>query len=225
MKGYTMNHASDTTAAGNGGTLGPEQAAALLDQTTQLARRKFQPSPPWLLATRAVMVLAALGAIWLTVRGQHPYRGPTGADIPILLVFIVVNFTATVAVRRHATAGITGRSRFSPGEIIVLVLALVAGVLAMVGLSAAGAGFATYPTSVLVIPGLAWAVLMAARANWRGLAVGLAIVVIGIVGAFAGPAGAWAVAAVGLCVMLLGSAAAIIWQRRRQHLAAARLTG
>jgi hypothetical protein len=225
MMGDTVNHVSDTTAAGNGSTLGPEQAAALLDQTTQLARRKFQPSPPWLLATRAVMVLAALGAIWLTVRGQHPYRGPTGADIPILVAFIVVNFTATVAVRRHATAGITGRSRFSPGEIIVLVLAIVAGVLAMVGLSAAGAGFATYPTSVLVIPGLAWAVLMAARANWRGLAVGLAIVVIGIVGAFAGPAGAWAVAAVGLCVMLLGSAAAIIWQRRRQHLAAARMTG
>jgi hypothetical protein len=74
--------------------------------------------------------------------------------------------------------------------------------------------FATYPTSVLVIPGLAWTVLMAARANWRGLATGLAIVVIGIVGAFAGPAGAWAVAAVGLCVVLLGSAAAIAWPQR-----------
>jgi hypothetical protein len=214
MKGDTVNHASDTTAAGNGGTLGPEQAAALLDQTTQLARRKFQPSPPWLLVTRAVMVLAALGAIWLTVRGQHPYRGPTGADITVLVAFIVVNFTATVAVRRHATAGVTGRSRFSPGEITVLVLALVAGVVAMAVLAAAGVGFATYPTSVLVIPGLAWMVLMAARANWRGLAVGLAIVVIGVVGAFAGPAGAWAVAAVGLCVMLLGSAAAITWQQR-----------
>jgi len=84
----------------------------------------------------------------------------------------------------------------------------------MVGLGAAGVNFATYPTSVLVIPGLAWAVLMAARANWREFATGLAIVVIGIVGAFAGPAGAWAVAAVGLCVMLLGSAAAIAWQQR-----------
>ena len=209
-----MNHTSDTTAAGNGGTLGPEQAAALLDQTTQQARRKFQPSPPWLLATRAVMVLAALGAIWLSVRGQHPYRGPTAADIPVLVAFIVVNFAATVAVRRHATAGVSGRSRFSQGEITVLVLAIVAGGVALVVLGAAGADFATYPTSVLVIPGLAWTVLMAARANWRGLATGLAIVVIGIVGAFAGPAGAWAVAAVGLCVMLLGSAAAIAWQQR-----------
>jgi hypothetical protein len=214
MRGDTVNHSSDTTAAGNGATLGPEQAAALLDQTTQQARRKFQPSPPWLLVTRAVMVLAALGAIWLSVRGQHPYRGPTGADIPVLLAFIVVNFAATVAVRRHATAGVSGRSRFSPGEITVLVLAIVAAVVAMAGLGAAGVDVATYPTSVLVIPGLAWTVLMAARANWRELATGLAIVVIGIVGAFAGPAGAWAVAAVGLCVMLLGSAAAIAWQQR-----------
>jgi hypothetical protein len=209
-----VNHTSDTTAAGNGDTFGPEQAAALLDQTTQQARRKFQPSPPWLLVTRAVMVLAALGAIWLSVRGQHPYRGPTAADIPVLVAFIVLNFAATVAVRRHATAGVSGRSRFSQGEITVLVLAFAATVVAMVGLGAAGVKFATYPTSVLVIPGLAWTVLMAARANWRGLATGLAIVVIGIVGAFAGPAGAWAVAAVGLCVVLLGSAAAIAWPQR-----------
>jgi hypothetical protein len=214
MKGDAVNNTSDTTAGGTGGTFGPEQAAALLDQATQQARRKFQPSPPWLLATRAVMVLAALGAIWLSVRGQHPYRGPTAADVPVLLAFIVVNFAATVAVRRHATAGISGRSRFSQGEITVLVLAFVAAVAAIAGLGAAGVGFATYPTSVLVIPGLAWAVLMAARASWRGLAIGLAIIVIGIVGAFAGPAGAWAVAAVGLCVMLLGSAAASAWQQR-----------
>jgi hypothetical protein len=212
--GDTVNHTTDTTAAGNGGTLGPEQAAALLDQTTQQARRKFQPSPPWLLVTRAVMVLAALGAIWLSVRGQHPYRGPTAADIPVLVAFIAVNFAATVGVRRHATAGVSGRSRFSQGEITVLVLAFVAAVVAIAGLGAAGVDIATYPTSVLVIPGLAWMVLMAARANWRGLATGLAIVVIGIVGAFAGPAGAWAVAAVGLCVMLLGSATAIAWQQR-----------
>jgi hypothetical protein len=209
-----VNHTSDAAAAGNGGTFGPEQAAALLDQTTQQARRKLQPSPPWLLVTRAVMVLAALGAIWLSVRGQHPYRGPTVADIPVLVAFIVVNFAATVAVRRRATAGVSGRTRFSQGEIVVLVLALAAAVVAMVGLGAAGVNVATYPTSVLVIPGLAWTVLMAARANWRGLAVGLAIVAIGVLGAFAGPAGAWAIAAVGLCAVLLGDAAAVAWRQR-----------
>jgi hypothetical protein len=214
MRGDTVNHAPDTATAGNGGTFDPRQAAALLDQTTQQARRKFQPSPPWLLATRAVLVLAALGAIWLSVRGQHPYRGPTAADIPVLVGFIVVNFAATVAIRRRATAGVTGRSRFSQGEIAVLVSAFAAGVVAMAGLGAAGLNFAWYPTSVLVVPGLAWAAIAATRANWLSFGTGLAIVALGIVGSFAGPAGSWAVAAVGLCVVLLGMAAAITWQQR-----------
>ena len=41
-----MNHTSDTTAAGNGGNFDPQQAAALLDQTTLQARRQFSPAPP-----------------------------------------------------------------------------------------------------------------------------------------------------------------------------------
>jgi hypothetical protein len=209
-----MNHTHDTAAAGNGGTFDPQQAAALLDQTTRQARRKFAPSPPWLLATRAVLVLAALGSIWLSVRGQHPYRGPTAADIPVLIVFVVVNFTATVAVRRHATAGVSGRSRFTQGEIALLVAAFVAAVIAMTALGAAGVSFAWYPTTVLVIPGLVWAAMSAARANWRELATGVALVAMGIVGALAGAAGSWAVAAVGLCALLLGSAAAVAWQQR-----------
>ena len=209
-----MNHPPDTATAGHGGTFDPRQAAALLDQTTQQARRKFQPSPPWLLATRAVLVLAALGAIWLSVRGQHPYRGPTAADVPVLIGFIVVNFAATVAVRRHAIAGVSGRSRFSQGEIAVLVSAFAATVVAMAALGAAGLNFAWYPTSVLVVPGLAWAAIAAARANWLSFGTGLADVALGNAGAFAGPAGSWAVAAVGMCVVLLGLAAAIAWQQR-----------
>src|SRR6516165_6502824 len=180
-------NATPDTATGNGGTFDPQQAAALLDQTTRQARRQFQPSPPWLLATRAVMVLAALGAIWLSVRGQHPYRGPTAADIPVLIGFIVLNFTATVAVRRRATAGVSGRSRFSQGEIMLLVVAFVATVVAMTALGSAGVSFAWYPTTVLVIPGLAWAAISAARANWVEFGMGLAIVALGVVGAFAGP--------------------------------------
>ena len=141
------------------------------------------------------------------------YRGPTAADIPVLIAFIVLNFMATVAVRRHAIAGVSGPSRFSQGEIIVLVLSFVAAVLLMVGLGSAGVSFAFYPTSVLVVPGLAWAVISATRANRVEVATGLVVAVVGVVGAFAGPAGSWAVAAVGLCVTLLGSAA-VAWRQR-----------
>jgi hypothetical protein len=161
------------------------------------------------------MVLAALGAIWLSVRGQHPYRGPTAADIPVLIAFIVVNFSITVGFRRHATAGVSGRSRFSQGEIMLLVVAFVVAVVVMTGLGVAGVSFATYPTSVMVIPGLVWAAISAARANWLSVGTGLALVALGIVGAFAGPTGSWAVAAVGLCAVMLGNAAAITWQERR----------
>jgi hypothetical protein len=206
-----MNHSTD---AGNGGTFDPQQAAALLDQTTRQARRQLEPAPPWLLATRAVMVLAALGAIWLSVRRQHPYRGPTTEDIPVLVAFVVVNFAATVAVRQRAIAGVRGRSRLRPAEITVAVLAWVAVVVVMVTLAAAGVSYGLYPTTVLIIPGLAWAALMAARANWLDSATGLAVVTVGVAGLFAGPAGAWAVAGVGLCVVLLGHAAAIVWRQR-----------
>ena len=86
--------------------------------------------------------------------------------------------------------------------------------MAMTGLSAARVNFAWYPTSVLVIPGLAWAAIAAARANRLSFGTGLAIAALGVAGAFAGPAGSWAVAAVGLCVVLLASAAVIAWQQR-----------
>ena len=209
-----MNTTPDTAAAGNGGTFDPQQAATLLRQTSQQARREFQPSPPWLLATRAVLVLAALGAVWLSVRGQHPYRGPNAADIPVLAGFIILNFAATVAVRRRATAGVHGRTRFSQGEVMVLAAAFAATIIAMTGLSAAGASFAWYPTSVLVLPGLAWAAIGVARASRLWLGTGLAIAALGVAGAFAGPAGSWAAAAAGLCAVLLGMAAALAWRQR-----------
>ncbi|HEY3955735.1 MAG TPA: hypothetical protein VGM53_20385 [Streptosporangiaceae bacterium] len=210
-----MTHTPDATAAGNDDTFDPQQAAALLDQTRQQAHRRLAPSPPWLLATRGVMVLAALGAIWLSVRGQHPYRGPTSADIPVLIAFIVLNFVATVTVRQRAMTGVRGKSRFSPAEIAILTAAWVATAVLMAALSAAGVRYGWYPTTVLIIPGLTWAAVSARRASWSSCAVGLAMTVTGIAGLFAGPAGAWLVAGVGLCVTLLGKAAVTI--AARQH--------
>jgi hypothetical protein len=204
-----MNHTPDASTAGNAGSFDPQQAAALLDQTTQQARRQLQPSPPWLLVTRAVMVLAACGAVWLSVRSQHPYRGPTRADIPILVAFIVLNFTATVLVRKRAMTGVTGPSRLRPAEITVVTLSWFAAVAVMVGLAAAGVNYALYPTTVLLVPGLAWAATSAARRAWRNCAVGLGVAAVGAAGLLAGAAGAWVVAGVGLCVVLLGNAAVI----------------
>jgi hypothetical protein len=216
-----MNHTPDiTTTDGNGGNFDPQQAAALLDQTTQQTRRRLEPAQPWLLVLRAVGVLAVCGAVWLSVRGQHPYKGPTAAVLPVLFAFVVLNFGATVAVAKRATAGVSGRSRLRRSEITVLAVAWIAPFVVMGALAGAGVSHAyvygQYPVTVpLIVAGLAWAGIMAARANWRACGTGLAVAAVGGVGAFAGPAGAWAVAGVGLCVTLLGYAAVIVWQQRR----------
>ena len=210
-----MNVTPDTTA-GNGDTFDPREAAALLDQTRRQARRQFEPAQPWLLAIRAVLVLAALGAVWLSVRGQHPYKGPGGSALLVVAAFVVINYTATVAVRARATAGVSGRSRFSPAEITVMVVAWAAPFVVMAALGVTRDSQSGYLLTVpLIVVGLAFAALMAVRSDWRSCGTGLAVAVTGAAGASAGQAGAWAVTGVGLCVTLLGSAAVIAWQLHR----------
>jgi hypothetical protein len=208
-----MNHTSDT-AAGNGDTFSPQQAAALLDEATWEARRKLVPNPPWVLVTRGVLVLAACGAVWLSVRGQNPYTGPTNADIPILIAFIVLNAALAVGFRRRASAGVRGPSRLRPAEITIATLAWVAAAALLVALAAAGLSYRLYPTTVLIIPGLTWAILMMLRKNWRGVYSGASVAVVGALGLLANPAGAWLVAGVGLCAALSGGAALNAWYQR-----------
>jgi hypothetical protein len=210
---------SETTAADDGG-FDPGQAAALLEQTTRQARRQLAPYPPWLVVIRAVLVLAGCGAIWLSVHGQHPYRGPGAAVIiPVVVTFVVVNFGVTVAVARHAAAGVSGRSRLRRTEITVMAVAWAAVFAVMGALAGAGVSrgivYGLYPAAApLIVAGLAWAGISAARADRRACGTGLAVAAIGAAAAFAGPAGAWAVAGVGVCTVLLGSAAAIAWRQR-----------
>ncbi|MDI5966857.1 hypothetical protein POF50_031735 [Streptomyces sp. SL13] len=216
-----MNPMSDaTTDDSDGGDFDPRQAAALLDSTTQQTRRRLQPAQPWLLVIRAILVLVVFGAVWLSVRGQHPYQHPTAGVIPVVIAFGVLNLVATLAVARRATTGVSGKSRLRPAESAV-VAGIWVGVFAIMGvMAAAGVSqaivYGLYPvTAPLIAAGLAWAGIMAARANRRACGTGLAVAVVGAVGAFAGPAGVWAVAGVGLCAVLLASAAVIVRGQRR----------
>jgi hypothetical protein len=89
------------------------------------------------------------------------------------------------------------------------------GVLAGTGASDAFV-YGVYPTTVpLIVVGLAWAAITAVRANWRRCGTGLAVAVVGAVGLLAGPVGGWAVAGVGICVVLLAIAATRAWRQHR----------
>ena len=215
-----MNTTPDYTAAGDGSSFDPQQAAALLNQTTQQTRKKIAPTQPWLLVIRAIAVLLVLGACWVNVRGQHPYHGPTFSVLPFVWGFVILNFAATVGFRRHAIAGVTGKSRFRPAEIAVLTLAWLAVLPLIWAMHHAGvsnaAAYSLIPLTVpLVFAGLTFAAVEAARGDWSPFGVGLGVAVTGAVGLLAGPVGSWAVDGVGLCLVLLGSAAAVVWETRR----------
>ncbi|MGH2867130.1 MAG: hypothetical protein ACRDNK_06115 [Solirubrobacteraceae bacterium] len=58
----------------------------------------------------AAVVLVALGAVWLSVRGQHPYKGPAAAGLVVMYGILVCWIVVVVAFKRRATAGVSGRS-------------------------------------------------------------------------------------------------------------------
>jgi hypothetical protein len=203
----------------NGGEFEPRQAAALLNQTTQQAKRQLEPFPPWLIAIRAFLALIGYGAIWLSVRGQHPYLHPTSALIPVGIGIGVVNVIAVAVVAQRATTGVIGRARFRPAELAAAVVVWV-GVLAVLGVMI-GAGvsngivYGLYPAAApLIVAGGGWAILKAVQRNWRQAATAAAAAVIGALSLLAGPRGCWAVCAVGLFVLMLISAAVVARRRR-----------
>ena len=203
----------------DGGEFDPRQAATLLEQTRLRAQRQFEPTPPWLLVIRAILVLAACGTVWLSVRGQHPYGHPTVAAVLVIVAFGLLNLGVTVAAARHATTGIGGRNRLRRADIAILASAWIGAYVVRVALAVAGVRpaivYGVYPITVpLIVGGLAGAAVMAARRRWRTCGTSLAAALVGAVGLFAGPVGAWAVAGIGLCLVLLATAAAIAWQQR-----------
>jgi hypothetical protein len=213
-----MNDTLDATA-GNGGSLDAQQAAQLLGQATHQARRQFEQFPPWFSAVRGIAALVAYGAVWLDVRGQHPYAHPTSALIPVGIGFGVICATLAVVLSRRATTGVTGKTPMHPAEtaimgVIWVGVFVILGVMAGVGVSHSIV-YGVYPAAVpLIAAGLAWAGIMARRANWLAVAEALATVVVGAVAVAAGPAGCWLVVGVGLCVVLLVRSALVARSQR-----------
>jgi len=68
---------TDNPATTDDGELDPAAAAAILAQATRQAKLEFDRTPPWRLVAMAFVALLAYGAIWLSVRGPHPYGGPS----------------------------------------------------------------------------------------------------------------------------------------------------
>jgi len=220
MEGDTMNHTPDTTTAGNGGSFDPQQAPALLDQTTQQARRRFTPGPPLLWVYRAAFVLVAFGGYWRSVRGHDPYSAPPGGLLAVIFALVAINIGWSTWALKRAGAGVSGpaqrKRRAWIGVMLVAWVAAYAVTAPLYHASASHPVWALYPASApLMIVGLAGAATSAARRDWPTAGTTLAIAIIAAVAGFGGPAGAWLIMGIGLSAVCLGTAAFKVWQQHR----------
>lgn len=217
-----MNQSSETSQslAGDGGPFDPRQAAALLQQATEQARRTFAVATPLLWTYRALVVLGVFGGCWLSVRDQNPYTGPSGWVIPVGCVLVAGNIAwSAVAIRRTA-AGVSGPSeRLRRAWIGVMIVALIAAYAFMAPLYQASESHSTwgvYPSSApMLVVGLFGALTAAARRDWHMSGACLAVAVVAAAAEFGGPAGSWLIMGIGLGVVCLGTAALIASQQHR----------
>ncbi len=215
-----MNHTPDTTAD-NGGSFGAEQAAALLEQTTQQARRTFASGPPLLWAFRAVVVLVAFGGIWLSVRGHRdPYSAPSGWVLAVVSVLVAINAAWSAVAIKRAGAGVSGpaqrRKRAWLGAMLVAWIAAYAFTAPLYHAAASYPVWGLYPASApLLIIGLLAAATAAARHDWPMAGICLAVAIVAAAAGFGGPAGAWLIMGIGMCAAMVGAAAFTVWQQRR----------
>ena len=107
--------------------LDPRGAARLLVQTQRQAQRGLDFRSPWLSLIASAVALVAFGAVWLSVRGQHPYTGPTLVSLVVLYAVVAIRIATVMYAHRRARAGVSGRSvRQRRAEAAALAVALVA---------------------------------------------------------------------------------------------------
>jgi protein-S-isoprenylcysteine O-methyltransferase Ste14 len=201
----------------------PREAIGLLEQTQRRARQEFDFRSPWLSLLAAAVVLLGFGAVWLSVRAQHPYRGPSAASLVVLYALVALRIATVLRAKLRAGAGLTGRSvQLAKAEGAALVVSLAAVYVLMAGLISAGARHPAFYwlyglSATLIVLGAFWSARCAVRADWPGLTISLGVMAIASGSSLAGPRGMWLSDGIGCCVLLIGYSAAQVLSPRAGH--------
>lgn len=201
--------------------LDPGAAADLLVSTRRTARRGFEQLTPLVCVISGVILIAVYGTLWLSVRHQHPYVGPSPAVVGWVYGLVAVSAVVSVTAYRRAISGVHGQSRRRDA-----VGAVAVGIPWMAVYVFNGALHADGFGSNLVygvfdaagpwlVAGTGMAALAAGREQWGRMISGLVVVGIGTTAAFFGPAGCWGVIGLGAFVLLMVLAAVQSVQLRR----------
>jgi hypothetical protein len=191
------------------------QAALILEQARARAQRELRANHPAIYLTWALVYLIGYGAIWLSVRGQHPYRAPAPGAILGVFLLAGVAVAVTAAVAGRAASGVGGASDVRRR---ISYLALAVGYLGVLVLEAAldhaGASqrvLGVYGAAApILLIGLVFAAGSVARMDWTVFGLGVWLIAVAALSGFAGPAGVWGVLALAVAAGFLALAAITI---------------
>lgn len=211
-----MNEDADS---GNGTGMDVHEAAAILQDTSERARRALLVRRPVVFAVWGIAWMVADGVIWVSVRDQHPYSGPTPAALLVLTLVVAAAAAVTTVLVGHAGSGVGG---WTVLQRRVLLLSYLGGYIALFTLEAA-IDHAGASRSVLGVYGAAAPILLsgliiaassALVLDWSLFGLGLWLLAVAAGSGFAGPVGVWAVSALaGGAALLLMAAVGQWWTR------------
>ena len=168
--------------------------ATEMKQARERSRRELAVRRPALSATWGLVVLVGYGALWLSVRGQHPFHGPTVPAVVTLVALFVAAAVYTVGAADRASGAVGGPSVLQRG---IFVLALAAGGFAMgTFVNAASNASADRPlvamiaaAAPLLVVGLVFVASCAVNGalDWPRLTLGLWLLAVAAEGGWAGP--------------------------------------
>ena len=181
-------------------------AAVIMQQAKERAGSELRVRRPLLFVTWGLAVLIGYGAIWLSVRGQHPFHGPAWQALLLSFLLLLIALIVTAQIVDWAASGVGGRSELQRG---IFALAVVAGYAALLiektAMASAGASLPVQAvlgaTAPMLAAGLVFVATsaVAGRLNWVRLALGLWLLAVAAGGAWGGP-----VTTFGVCALAGG---------------------
>jgi hypothetical protein len=190
----------------------PQDAAVILQEAHARAGRELNIRHPVIFASWALVYLLGYGVVWLSVRGQQPYRAPAGWALALLALLAVIALSVTPIVTDRATSSVGGASALKRR---IYWLSIAIGLIRLYIMEAAlryndvsravlGVVSASAP---LLVAGVALVAGTAAWLNWYAFGLGVWLIVVAAFSGFAGPVGVWAVdaLAVGIPFLLIAA--------------------